>query len=381
MSPSIYVLMCTRHAEEHPMLQGVLDYAANLCLDWTVIPCSDRTDMPADVQRVASARPPAVIIGRSFPGNAVEIARSHGVRWVHWAYDGGPSSGDAAVMFDHESIGRVAAHYLKMAGARSLAVQGPMPHPRLQRSLRHQAFMNAGEESGMHCRVLSGEARSQVQWQENLRAFCNTMPRPIGFFLYHDDMAEHLINTLQTIGVNVPNEVLVVGCGDISVTQAAWRSISSVKLPYYSLGVAAAAQAERLLAGLTPEPVVIPAMGVSERGSTLADSHADGLISLALRYVARENSPIPSVTALAQLCKVDRRTLHKRFLRRLGMTPKAWLMERAMQRACRLLAETDMTLPEIARQCGIGYGTYLSTRFKQRFGVSTTSYRAQVRGL
>ncbi|MFC1462911.1 substrate-binding domain-containing protein [Verrucomicrobiota bacterium] len=358
-----------------------MDYATNLNLDWNVVPSPDR-DIQSDIQRLQNARPPAVLIGRADPKGMIRHARSRGVKWVQWAYEGQVSQGDAAIMFDCASIGQAAADYLQRAGARSFAVQGPMPHPTAtQRTLRHQAFMQAVESLGGSCQVLFQDRGSPVQWQDELRAFCNTMPHQIGFFLYHDDMAEHMIGMLREIGVDVPNEAMVVGCGNVSLAQSSQLSISSVNFPYYSMGVAGAAQAHRLLSGTTPDPVQIPAMGVVERGSTVAHAHGDRVVNSALWHAIRKDRPIPSVSALAQSCDVDRRVLHAHFQRWLRTTPKTWLMERAMHRACRLLAETDLSLTKIAHQCGIAYGTHLSAQFKKRFGMAPTSYRAQVRGL
>ena len=381
MSPSIYVLMCASHPEEHAMLRGVMDYAANQNLDWSIVPSPDR-NIDSDVQRIRKARPPAVIIGRTGPERAVQYARSHGVKWVQWAYDGSPGEGDAAISFDPISIGHAAADYLHRAGARSFAVQGPVPAPQGgSRQARHEAFMRAAESFGTPCQVVFQERGSPIPYLDELRAFCNTMPHQIGFFLYHDDMAEHMILMLRDIKVDVPNEAMVLGCGNSALAESAQFSISSVNLPYYSLGVAGASQAHRLLAGTTPDPVEVPAMGVVERGSTLVHAHGDRVVNAALRNAMHKNRPIPSVNELARYCAADRRVLHAHFQRWLATTPKAWLMERAVHRACRLLAETDMSLTEIAHQCGIKHGTNLSLRFKKRFGMSPTSYRAQVRGV
>ena len=97
------------------MLRGVMDYAASQQLHWNIVPSPDR-NIESDARRIQQARPPAVIIGRSNPEGAVRHARSHGVKWVDWAYDGSPGKGDAAVSFDPVSIGHAAADYLHRAG-------------------------------------------------------------------------------------------------------------------------------------------------------------------------------------------------------------------------------------------------------------------------
>ena len=153
--------------------------------------------------------------------------------------------------------------------------------------------------------------------------------------------------------------------------------------PFHALGYAAAGQAHRILCGTTPDPlhVVVPSFDVIERVSTIPHGHStDPIVNRALKRIAREDRSIPSVTALARYCRVRRQLLFEHFKRELRKSPEAWIKERAMQRAAQLLAETDLPMQRIAVKCGIAQRTNLSKRFKERFGMSPSSYRKQIKG-
>jgi len=381
MPASIYVMMNRDHPEEFPLRDGVVDYAERLALDWSVVACAHHHQGLRAGTPLATASPPAVVIGRSEPGNFIRRARARGVKWVEWVYEGGPLHGDAAVAFDSASIGQTAADYLKRTGARSFAVQGPMPNRNPQRTLRHQAFLDAAKRFNAPAGVLYQDIETGGNPFENLADFCDAMPKPIGFFLYHDGMAEYLIRDLLKVGTSIPDQAMVMGCGDITLTHAVQPSISSVRLPYYALGHAAAAQAHKLLSGANPEPLRVRPISVIERNSTLLSQHShDRVVRRALQRVAREDRPLPSVTALARHCRVQRQVLWSHFLHALKQSPKTWLMERAMQRASRLLAETDLPLDKIAGRCGIAHKTHLVRRFKSRFGITPGRYRSACGG-
>ena len=58
-----------------------------------------------------------------------------------------------------------------------------------------------------------------------------------------------------------------------------------------------------------------------------------------------------------------------------GASPKAVLTSLRIRHACRLLAETDMTVEEIAQQVGLASAQRLGVVFRTNMGVSPTEYR------
>ncbi|WP_409344079.1 helix-turn-helix domain-containing protein [Paenibacillus sp. MBLB4367] len=67
--------------------------------------------------------------------------------------------------------------------------------------------------------------------------------------------------------------------------------------------------------------------------------------------------------------------LTRRFRAAYRMTPSAFVTELRLSRACRLLAETALTLDAIAQKCGYENGFYLSRVFHDKKGTSPSAYR------
>lgn len=76
---------------------------------------------------------------------------------------------------------------------------------------------------------------------------------------------------------------------------------------------------------------------------------------------------------------LGRTTFTERIKEITGMPPADFLRHLRMQRACRLIATTDLTLSQIAYAVGFADPNYFSKAFKRAFGVSPTSYRESAR--
>lgn len=63
------------------------------------------------------------------------------------------------------------------------------------------------------------------------------------------------------------------------------------------------------------------------------------------------------------------------FKQSAGMTPRAFVEERRVERAKRLLTESALPLADIAGECGFGTQSHLTTTFKRRTGFTPGAYR------
>ena len=69
----------------------------------------------------------------------------------------------------------------------------------------------------------------------------------------------------------------------------------------------------------------------------------------------------------------------RRFLSLLGRTPLQEIRHVRIERVKRLLAETDLTIYEIAARTGFGGPERLSITFRQATGNTPTDYRGRFR--
>ena len=63
------------------------------------------------------------------------------------------------------------------------------------------------------------------------------------------------------------------------------------------------------------------------------------------------------------------------FSSEFGSTYTRWLADYRLEKACDLLANTPLSVREIAQKVGIGDAGYFIRQFSHRFGVSPEKYR------
>lgn len=79
---------------------------------------------------------------------------------------------------------------------------------------------------------------------------------------------------------------------------------------------------------------------------------------------------------LAAVAGVSARQLTRLFLAHLGETPSRFVRKARTDAAARLLADTSLTVAEIAARCGFGTPEALRQSFVERFGTAPSRYRA-----
>nr|WP_308198712.1 helix-turn-helix domain-containing protein [Actinomadura litoris] len=112
-------------------------------------------------------------------------------------------------------------------------------------------------------------------------------------------------------------------------------------------------------------PVAEPRVSSTAAARAWALEHLDRRVGLA-ELAARESMSV--------------RTFTRRFREESGMSPSQWLARRRMERALRLLEETDLPVDRVAERSGLGSAASLRVRLRAELGVSPSAYRATFRG-
>jgi transcriptional regulator GlxA family with amidase domain len=98
------------------------------------------------------------------------------------------------------------------------------------------------------------------------------------------------------------------------------------------------------------------------------------VVSLIAWLEAQLHKPI-SVEQMADFLNLSVRTLHRRCLQALDMTPAQVLSELRLERSRNLLHELSIPLKTIAHECGFATPEAYSKAFRQRFNIAPKRYR------
>ena len=78
---------------------------------------------------------------------------------------------------------------------------------------------------------------------------------------------------------------------------------------------------------------------------------------------------------LAKLCGISKFYFMKLFKKALGVSPQEYYAELIIDKSSNLLIDTDYTISEIAKLCGVEDALYFSRMFKKHMGISPLAYR------
>ena len=81
------------------------------------------------------------------------------------------------------------------------------------------------------------------------------------------------------------------------------------------------------------------------------------------------------VGRLSQIVRRSPAHFSRAFKRSFGAPPHAYIVRRRLERAIRLMLDSDASLSEIALTCGFTDQSHLSNLFRQHIGVSPASWR------
>jgi AraC-like DNA-binding protein len=136
---------------------------------------------------------------------------------------------------------------------------------------------------------------------------------------------------------------------------------------------------ELLMAGESAglSSIVVKPLGVLARQSSDVLAIDDRQIALALGYIREHACDGLSVESLLKVIPLSRSVLERRFVHILGSSPKGEILRVRLDRVCQLLAESDLSLAEVAGKTGFEHPEYMSRLFKSKMGITPGEFRKQ----
>lgn len=294
--------------------------------------------------------------------------------------------GCVSINVDDFQVGVVAAEFFLHAGYRSFGChyfESPYAIQRLK------GFRHALAKSGFAVETFKQRDLKNIRYMESwtrpnddLRAWLRSLGKPIGIFSVHDPLARMLCGVAVEEGLQLPEQVAVVGANnDVLVCGLCYPPLSSVAIPWHRIGALAGKWAQLLIEGdagpkaplqVTPGPVVI-------RQSTTLAAINDPELRRILQYLREHHREAMSIESMCRELRVSRRGIERKFSANLRLSPLAMLRRIRTETAKRFLIDTDLPMAQIAERSGFGDAEQFSVAFRKHTGASPSAFRRSSR--
>jgi len=255
---------------------------------------------------------------------------------------------------------------------------------------RGEGFTAALRRAGHECTWLKWHESSSFrtgreQWQRKqvwLAAKLKSAPKPLAIFAANDQHALDVLEASESAGLLVPDQVAIIGAENyLLAAEAMHTPISSVDTNLELLGYRGAELLDQMMRGkrAPAAPIRVPAGGIIARKSSdlLAVAHPG--VARSLRFIWDHCAEPISVKDLVGVASMSRRALHNAFLEHVGRPPGEELHRARIQRACKLLQESEHKIEILAGMCGYQSANGFCLAFKQATGRSPRQFRSEMR--
>ena len=280
---------------------------------------------------------------------------------------------------DDRAVAQMAADHLLERGFPQFGFVAPGDWWYVQR--RREAFAQAVREHDRPCYELAVSAHHHEPDAQSVRRWLDELPKPIGIMAPNDLTGRQVINRAAEMGLRVPDDVAVVGVNNQHwVSAMAATPLSSIELDGEKTGYRAAQVLAGLMAGESPPPPqwILPVRVVARRSTDITVTQ-DDLVTQAMRFIRNHCAQTIHVEDVLDEVGVSRTTLEKRMKQAVGKTPQVAIFHAQVERAKKMLVDSDATIDEISRACGFRRQSRLSVVFKRLTGMTPGQYRQQRR--
>lgn len=225
-------------------------------------------------------------------------------------------------------------------------------------------------------------------WRQRERALAGwlrDLPKPCGVWAAYDQRAKCVLDAARLAGLDVPEQLLVLGVDDErTICEYTSPALSSVVPDFEAGGYQALEFLDAVVCrGQRPEKrltaLKFGLLGIVERLST-ADTNgvARRRVAEASEFIRRSATAGISVPAVAAAVRVSRRLLEQNFREITGRTVLDFIQDARFEKVMQMLKETETPIEALSHFCGFRSPTHLMTLFRRRYGQTMTAYRRQL---
>ena len=215
-----YGLLIASSEEDPSLEQREVEQILKRRVDALVV-ASTQSDAVQTLRRVQESQVPLVLVDRQAPGLNVSF-----------------------VGIDDRKAGWLATTHLIQQGCRHVAhIEGPAVSTGIQ---RRDGYCEALKDAGLPVLEAyivprgSGDYEGDVQGYRAMNRLLEVKPRPDGVFCYNDMTGAGALKAILDAGLRVPEDVAVIGCGNIRYSEFLSVPLSSIDQNCVAIGEKAA---------------------------------------------------------------------------------------------------------------------------------------------
>ena len=224
--------------------------------------------------------------------------------------------------------------------------------------------------------------RDRKSLVKSLAEWFKDIPTPAGVFTSTDAMSEHVLEAATSLGLKVPEDLMIIGTDNEEFFCESTRPmLSSVSQDFVSAGEKAVEMVETLLNDPSAAPIheTFKEVRIVSRASTRRSKKHDHAATEALDMI-RERA-ISGITAAEALScfSCSRRLAEKRFREATGRSVMDEIHAVQIERAKELAVNPLTKLTVIPQMCGHRSSPYFQRLFKRLVGCTMNEYRERTR--
>jgi LacI family transcriptional regulator len=294
-----------------------------------------------------------------------------------------PTLAAQQVTTDERRVGELAAETLIGAGARQFGYYGPPVREHYVDNVL-AAYSAALQSAGYSCQVTDARGSSPPRPDaalhvglELLAEWLRGFRRPAAILCWSSVGAHYVSEACAWAKIRVPEDISILsGDHDMLAAEISQPRVTCIDHAPRRVGYVAAAELARMMAGgKAGEPLLIEPDGIIARESVSQVRVEDELVERALAFIAENGGRNISIQDVLDAVPTSRRNLERRFRLSIGRGPATEIRRRRLQHARRLLAETGLSVKQIALQCGFANPEQLQRLVRAETSFTPLQYR------
>jgi LacI family transcriptional regulator len=293
--------------------------------------------------------------------------------------------GYCSIVEKAHAVGRMGAEHFLDRGFTRFAFCG-YDHMYWSR-VRQEGFIRRIKQAGYGvCLYEPPGPSARLTWeaeQASVADWLRSLPKPIGLMVCNDDRAQQVVEANKAVNARVPDEIAILGVDDDDmICELTYPPLSSIVLNSEEVGYEAAAQLDRQMAGRKAprREIHMRPLYVHTRQSTDVLAVEDLLVAAALRFIRTHAGRVLSVDDVVEATSTSRRLLERHFNDVVGASVYREIQRAHIERACRMLVDTNWSVAQIADLCGFSSAVHFAVAFKRQMCLTPQQYRTRTVG-